>query len=64
MNFQLLIPVVNEAVRRVYDRLLCYTSNSVVGLRSWALKGHCHKKSASKSILGDALDLKYEPLTC
>jgi hypothetical protein len=27
------------------------------------LKGQCHEKSVSKSISGDALDLKYEPLT-
>jgi hypothetical protein len=28
------------------------------------LKGHCHKKVNQKSILGDALDLKFEPLIC
>jgi hypothetical protein len=26
------------------------------------LKGHCHKTVYQKSILGDALGLKYEPL--
>jgi hypothetical protein len=28
------------------------------------LKGHCHKKVCQKSLLEDALDLKYELLTC
>jgi hypothetical protein len=28
------------------------------------LTGHYHKKVCQKSILGDALGLKYEPLTC
>jgi hypothetical protein len=28
-----------------------------------ALKGQCHEKSVSKSILADALELRYEPLT-
>jgi hypothetical protein len=28
------------------------------------LKGHCHKKVSQKSLLGDALDLIYELLTC
>jgi hypothetical protein len=29
-----------------------------------SLKGQCREKSVSKSILGNALDLKYDPLTC
>jgi hypothetical protein len=33
-------------------------------IRITNLKRHCHEKVSQKALLGDVLDLKYEPLTC